>query len=101
MTTTERRSRHQEEAGEVSITTAIESRVPELDLASDLLEAGAVNESAWWMRERKLGGVFRPRWRRRSSSGLAGEARRRRRRSRVANELEGREWSARGLGWVG
>jgi hypothetical protein len=52
MTTIERRSRHQEEAGEVSIAAATESHVPELDLASDLLGVGAVDESAWWRRER-------------------------------------------------
>jgi hypothetical protein len=78
MTTTERRSRHQEEAGEVPIAAAIESRFPEQDLASDLLGAGAVEKSAWWRRERKLGGVFRPRWRRRRQLELAEEARRRR-----------------------
>jgi hypothetical protein len=90
MTTTERRNRHQEEAGEVPITAATESRVPELDLALDLLGAGAVDESAWWRRESKMRGVFRPRWRWRRPSELAREARRRRRRRRssVARELE-------------
>jgi hypothetical protein len=64
MTTTGRRSWHQEEAGEVPIAAAIESRFPEQDLASDLLGAGAVDKSAWWRRERKMRGVFHPRWRR-------------------------------------
>jgi hypothetical protein len=62
MTTIERRSRHQEEAGEVPIAVATENHFPGQDLASDLLGAGAVNKSAWWRRERKMRGVFHPRW---------------------------------------
>jgi hypothetical protein len=64
MTTTERRSWHQEEAGEVPIVAVTKSRFPEQDLASDLLRAGTVDKSAWWRRERKMRGVFHPRWRR-------------------------------------
>jgi hypothetical protein len=68
MTTTERRSWHQEVAGEVPITAAIESHFPEQDLTSDLLGAGAVDKSAWWRRERKMRGYF--------TLGDGGEARR-------------------------
>jgi hypothetical protein len=60
MTTTERRSRLQEGAGEESIVAATESWVPELKIALDLLGAGAVDESAWSRRERKLGGSILP-----------------------------------------
>jgi hypothetical protein len=100
-TTTERRSQHQEKAGDKPSAAASAGLFPERDLASDLLGPGASDESAWWRRERKMRGVFRPRWRWRSPPELAGEARRRQRRSSVASELEGRERSARGLGWVG
>jgi hypothetical protein len=62
MTTTESRSWHQEKVGEVPSAAAIESRFPEQDLAADLLGAGPDDKSAWWRRERKMRGVFHPRW---------------------------------------
>jgi hypothetical protein len=68
MTTTKRRSWHQELAGEVPIAAATESRFPEQDLASDLLGAGAVDKLAWWRRVRKMRGYF--------TLGGSGEARR-------------------------
>jgi hypothetical protein len=42
--------------------------------------------------------MFRPRWRRRRSPELAGEARRRRRRTGVASEIEERRGAEAGLG---
>jgi hypothetical protein len=62
MTTIERRNWHQEKVGEVPSAAATEGHFPERDLATDLLGAGAVNRSAWWRRERKMRGVFHPRW---------------------------------------
>jgi hypothetical protein len=64
MTTSEKRSWHQEKAGEVPSAAAAESRFPERDLAADLLGARADDKSAWWRQERKKRGVFHPRWRR-------------------------------------
>jgi hypothetical protein len=80
---------------------ASEGRFPERDLAVDLLGAGAGDKPAWWRRERVKRGVF--------AQGGGGEARRGRPELPgdgggdlgIASELEGRERSVRGLGWVG
>jgi hypothetical protein len=66
MTTSEKPSRHQEEAGEVSNSVATERRKPERDPATDLLREEAAVKSIWWRRKRAQRGAIHPRWRRRS-----------------------------------
>jgi hypothetical protein len=84
-------------AGEVLGSVATGRRKPKRSQASDLLGEETAGKSVRWRRERVEMGVFCPRWQRRSPPQLAGEARRRRRRSCVASELEGESERA----WLG
>jgi hypothetical protein len=61
MTSSEKHSRHQEEADEVSSSVATERRKPERDLAIDLLGEEAAGESIWWRWKRARRRVVRPR----------------------------------------
>jgi hypothetical protein len=102
MTTAEGRSQHQEKAGDEPNTAASAGRVPERDLASDLLGEETAGKAVWQRQERVERGAFCPRWRRRNSPESARIARRRRRRFRVCRRVSRGERGARARQvWVG
>jgi hypothetical protein len=67
--------------GEAQHRGCSEAADPEGRDHPDLLGEEAANDSFWWRWKRAWRRVFRPRWRQRRPPELAGEARRRRRRS--------------------